>query len=383
VRTIVMVAAPYCYGPTAKLLCVAEELSCRYPLVYVSSEPGLSLARSGPFERCIANEDRDRWNDEVLAAMRDAAAIVSFLDYRALKPAMEFGRLTVFFDTLQWTRKKAPPFTSAANAYLAQRFFEASPIDLLAERWHWLGAVLPRSIEAALDKPLHPWRLRSVVVSLGGLRSPVMIPGADIEYVAFTARLLRPLAADGLSVILCAPIYLRAEIQALGAAFDGVEVRFPTSSEFHDILAKGDLLITVPGLEVVLEAMALSVPLLFLPPYNGSQVLQLVAYQHCDIPLLNLSSACFNGPPRAGTETHDLTRSVQECNRRAVRDEAIVVCLARELRDALRVTADRIAWVEQRREANLRCLSSLGVGGRSHAARIIEKLLLEGGTYDR
>jgi len=118
--TIVMTSAPYCYGPTGKLLCLAESLADHFDLVYVGREPGLSLARTGPFGAVIPLESRDRWETGSRRALRRSEILISSLDYRALNVAYQEGVPSVFFDTLWWLREQAPPFVERSAAYIAE-----------------------------------------------------------------------------------------------------------------------------------------------------------------------------------------------------------------------------------------------------------------------
>jgi hypothetical protein len=60
-------------------------------------------------------------------------------------------------------------------------------------------------------------------------------------------------------------------------------VRPLAPAEFDVALQSAALLLTVPGLNAVLEGMAANVPLVFLPAMNASACLQLRRYQHAGV----------------------------------------------------------------------------------------------------
>lgn len=376
---ILMFATPYGYGPTSKLICVAEELAEAHELIFMSSEPGLSLAKRGPFERLIAVDDRDRWPAAARDALHGAALLVSFLDYRALRPAREAGVPAIFFDTLHWLRVEPLPNTPQAALYIAQNFFEIEgrKTHPLVPRWRQVGPVLPRGLDGKATTGHGGDRVRRILVNFGGLRSPSMLPDADLCYVSWVAKILRSTALDGVDLVLCLPIYLQKHLTVIKKVLPLTELCFPYPNQFLDQLTGCDVLVTVPGLEVVLEAMYLGVPLVFLPPYNGSQLLQSRIYEQRDIALHTLCTKTIPIPGATLSAINSLTQSVQIYNAVAADDDALTDKLGRELAVVLAQALADPRWSADRARHNRELLLDLGSDGRVAAASAIERVLEE------
>lgn len=367
--TITMIAAPYSYGPTAKLLCVADDLAVNHNLFFVGSEPSLSLARFGPFEKILPIMNRDDWDAAALRELRRSDLLVSFLDYRALRLADSNGLKYIFVDTLHWLRDTPPPFSDIAAEYIAQTFF-ASPKSAAINslpRLRAVGPILPKLFDQVRSSSQNR-SLNSIVVNFGGLRSPAMREGADITYVAWILDILRLLGIAQTRLSICLPLYLRDYASTLQSTVPTSRFLFPTANEFHNLLTLADLLITVPGLEVVLEAMCLGVPVIFLPPYNGTQCMQLHQYRQSNVGILDIAPS-MELP--AHTDLTVLTRLVQTDISRYSQMTDLTSELAARLGYSLQHIVDSPHVLEEHRRQNDRLLSSLGSNGRKCTVDII------------
>jgi hypothetical protein len=277
-----MVAAPYCYGPTSKLLCVAEQLPIGADVMYFGAEPGLALARDRNFSACVELKDRDSWDFDSRALLATADVAISFLEYRAIPVAVGQGVPTFFVDTLAWLRPSAPKYVEQANGYFSQRFLPSGP----RPKWYnqtveEVPPILPDVVEKTMAHDQSSGRsavrrsLRSdgfVLINFGGLRSPAMIDGADVRYVHHALTLAREAVDRQTGLVICLPRYLKG-VEGLEVP-PNATVQWPSQAEFHELMGRCATLATVPGLEVVLEAISLRCPLIFLPPYNGTQLFQ-------------------------------------------------------------------------------------------------------------
>lgn len=375
--TICMTAAPYCYGPTAKLLCVAEELAKRHSLLFVGQEPSLSFARTGPFASIIQNEDRDNWSRSAQDALCQSDMLISFLDYRSLRVAASRGVPSIFFDTLAWLRNEPPPFTQLSVRYIAQRFFVEAQKGLTAmlPRLTWVGPVLPREPEERMPG-IHCGRNLSrkghLMVNFGGLLSPVMHPGADAAYMSWIIRILSKVGADAGVLTICVPLHLRDHIDDFTRLLPNARFQCFDSIAFQHALSRTSLLITVPGLEVALEAMHVGIPIIFLPPHNGSQLLQGEAYLRLRIGLVNLMPSFLRGAEFRSCNTSETTVRLQKLNGLHAHDDELISNFATDINAALR-------WVENNPEslavgaaANRALLEGLGMSGRTATAAIVE-----------
>lgn len=368
---IVMTAAPYCYGPTSKLLCVAEDLARSHSVIYVGMEPGLSLAKQGPFARVIEVCDRDSWNAEARDALRHARCLVAFLEYRSLKLAASLGVPSLFFDTLAWLRTEPPPFTTGAHAYVAQNYFRTPPLGLIRQLNHFytVGPVFARqldqlSVTARINSGLR------ILVNFGGLLSPVMRPEADCSYVSWVMRMLQGAIPDPSRLTICLPMYLSWYIDTLQAAMPDAYITCPGMAEFHAHLSESSALITVPGLETVYEAMYLGRPLIFLPPYNGTQVLQLAEYRRRSICLASLAPPHLSEVDVDTTDPSRLTAEVQQLNKYAADDESLCQALSASLTEAI-ISVAAFTEAQEQVIRNRQTIHDLGMEGRRSVVDII------------
>jgi hypothetical protein len=368
---IVMTAAPYCYGPTSKLLCVAEEIAHLHTITYVGLGPGLSLAKRSPFVRAIEIGDRDSWNSEGRDVLEQARCLVTFLDYRSLRLADGLGVSSLFFDTLAWLRTEPPPYASVTSAYVSQSFFRAPHAELVKQLPHFraVGPVLAKRLDQ-LPEPTRDQTRPCILVNFGGLRSPAMRPMADHNYVSWTMGLLGAVGLDPSSLTVCLPVHLENQIVALQATMPGVRIECPSMAEFHGYLSKSSVLVTVPGLETVLEGMHLGTPIIFLPPHNGTQVLQLSEYQRRGISIGSLVPPYLSELAVDTVDPSQLTGRVQKLNECAAHDESLRRVLSSALAKAIVAASNPVATQLQVGH-NRRAIRELGMHGRRVVADII------------
>lgn len=362
---IVLTAAPYCYGPTAKALCLATELMRRHRLTYVGDEPGLSLARAAGLHEVIENRDRDCWGPPALRALARASCLVSALDGRAIKQAKTAGVPGIFLDTLLWLRSAPLPFTPDAQLYIAQKFLRPPSSSVTRDLPHlrMVGSILPDGL-APLPRPRAN---RRIVVNFGGLTSPVMQSEADIRYISWIISALGRTSLQTFDLVVCIPLHLDAAASMARALLPAATIISPPLATFHQSIARCDVLLTAPGLETVLEAGILSRPIVFLPPHNGTQMLQLAEYTRHGVgdasPALALGQLRYMGED----DLIALTRAVQTSNRERSASDAMTqqlgYAIEHGVRAALRLEA-----------AHYPALSALGNEGRSVAVALIERV---------
>ena len=368
---IIITAAPYCYGPTSKALCLAGELQTRHRVTYIGGEPGLSLAKAASLDSVIALADRDHWSDVALDALTRSAVVISSLDSRAIRIAASYGVPSVFFDTLLWLRTEMPAFSELAQSYVAQTFFRAPARAIThdCDSIAMVGPVFSRSLDTLLATKKHPGG--RILVNFGGLTSPAMLQLADVRYIIWIASVLQRTTIASDQMIVCLPIHLHDLKEMVKSYLPSANITTPSMDEFHDLLCNSLVVVTIPGLESVLEAIYLRKPLVFLPPHNGTQLIQLREYTRAGIgdcvPLpeavRDLDDSC--------RDLHKLTKSVQLGNQEGATDNGLGVRLASYVRDSV-CSLHRASRVESVVARNAQFLETLGVGGRLAAVDLVE-----------
>jgi hypothetical protein len=154
-----------------------------------------------------------------------------------------------------------------------------------------------------------------------------------------------------------------------------IRFRFPTDREFHDLLRATDVLITVPGQEVVFESIHAGVPLIFLPPSNATQAFQSRIYQKERIPISTLWPSYLDQVPTTRSELNRLTGEIQRLHLRHLSEKPVTISLQTSLFEGLtRLAAD---WTGSQSKVarNRKLLSDLGANGRDAAVQIIFDVL--------
>lgn len=288
---------------------------------------------------------------------------MSFLDYRSIKIAATLQVPCIFFDTLLWSRSSLPDNTENATEYIAQRFFVTPDIHT-PRPVHYVGAVLPKETVRKRRTLAHVHTL----VNFGGLKSPAMLPDADLNYVRWVVHILQRSAVPAAHLTFCLPRHLASAAHNIQMCLPQSSIEFPDPSAFADLLHRSCTLLTVPGLETVLEALYLNKPMIFLPPYNGTQCLQLDIYEHLHIGATlvpNTIARCHRANLQA------LTTTIQRANAFEQADKQHLDTLAMRLSGLVVDLHTEGAFANNGACHSL--LRDIGINGREETAAIISR----------
>ncbi len=198
-------------------------------------------------------------------------AAVVVLDPAAADSLVKAGIPTVYVDSIPYLWTPADSLPTEVTVYCAQRSSElpevaATALDQVA-RLMWIEAVVA---ESAARRNVGS---RTAVLNFGGLHSPANANG-NPHYLALVGpAAIRALAdADYDRIEVCGNL-TAAQLgdPALHVA-SSVRVGPRSHEDFAAALCSADLLLTSPGLTTLLEASAIGIPTLCLPPQNLSQV---------------------------------------------------------------------------------------------------------------
>lgn len=375
---VLLTAAPYGFGPTAKLICLAQALTGRHELIYVGGSPGLELAASADFDDVLDFGDRDAWSENAAKALKSADLLVSAHEARALSSGSGVPDRTLFLDTLLWARPMPLPKNRMPTAYVAQRFFKPlHPSVRLTGQIRQIGAILPPSAYASGAVPNRQQAAptnrdpQRVLVSMGGLQSPLTLDGAEISYIRAMTRVIAHTRLSDRSLDICLPKHLARHLATLQNECPTARFMMPSHHEFQNLLSACSLLITVPGLESVLEALANNVPLIFLPAHNGTQFLQYKVYKESSLGLMHMEEYL---PPPVAFDLTGLTPIVQLRNDDLLQNVSI-----------LRPLAERLDLLLESSNKEIRCrsaahgrelLASIGEHGLAELESVVEELLI-------
>lgn len=266
-RTLICGAMPFGYGPAAKLLVIARALKDRgLSLVFIGRGIALELAsRSAKmFDEVLTAQSPHG----VRAAVERAAAVLSVMDRELAQAATVSGAPLYVVDSLLWMRDAVPPAFRDACRYWAQDF-----LGLREIQGDYQPAPSIVGPIVSLEAGRRDTAAEHLLVNLGGCEAP---DGADANVRAYADFVVggflgSPLAERfaGRSTVIAG---VRC-IEALQARYAGHDVEFVSLSHEAALerLARASLVMTSPGLTMMLESFQHGVPTFFLPPQNYSQ----------------------------------------------------------------------------------------------------------------
>jgi hypothetical protein len=276
--TVVLDAAPFCYGPISTLMAVVDHLRRQeLELVLLASGTAAEFAGAGwegiRVVPCNTEDLEDLRRVEPL--LRECSVFVSNTNPPSAQFAASLGCRVVYIDTLFWMWDHIDPAIAHAALYLVQDF------PGVQENRQRIGKDI-RNFEVVgpliADGPTLPQAARenTCVISFGGMESSLTVPGQTNRYPWVITRLLveafeRVAPFD--RYLFCGRDWV---MSSLAEQWGGPrrEFRFVPHRELLGALSRCRLLLLSPGLTGAYEAMSLRTPTCLLLPQNYSQQLQ-------------------------------------------------------------------------------------------------------------
>lgn len=192
----------------------------------------------------------------------------------------------IYVDSLPylWATSDELPDRENVACYCAQKFpTDRLPVAPPLQTWedvHWIDPIVPTT----------PRRLggHGVVVNVGGLHSHLVgdTVNAYLDLVLFP--LLEALKEDGHSVsAVCGNLPPAACQRVQNVLPDCNAIGRQSPYDFDRIIRGADLLVSSPGSTTILQAVALELPTMLLPPQNLSQILNAILFSATHASLLS------------------------------------------------------------------------------------------------
>lgn len=198
------------------------------------------------------------------------AAGLVILDPKAAERLESASVPTVYVDSIPYLWTPADYLPTDVTVYCAQEVGQlpapAKQALLRVSNLTWIEAVISRHhIQRRSSKGL-------AVLNLGGLHSPTHATG-NPDYLALVLpAALRALQDAGVDRIEVCGNLRDSDLRHSAGVTLPITTAPRSHREFMDLLAAADVLVTSPGLTTLLEAGALGVPTVCLPPQNLSQI---------------------------------------------------------------------------------------------------------------
>ncbi len=277
-NSVAFIVAPYGFGPSSKAIAISSLLPNSIERVYLGDGPPLEVAKSSnQFSKCIKIDFLQPGYR--IATILSSDSVLVFINTMRFVPALsKTHKSLIFVDTLAWLRESQPLCLHLVKAYFAQSFFRynVSSELTLNDNFYLIGAIVPKTINATIGVTKEERLLSQVnspIIHCGGLFSPVMCKGADIEFVHQLSEMLKNID-EPLRIIL--PKHLHHCFRNSNTYLSVIDCS-PITVHKHIV---GSLFaLTTSGIEFSYESIILGVPTLFLPPFNASQHLQLTYYK--------------------------------------------------------------------------------------------------------
>lgn len=267
------------FGPVSKAVTIAHELRERVPhaaLHFFGSRIDYDFAsKSRVFDRIFKIDVDDRESlEQLVPQFSTYAGVFSALNLDILplwKPSLPPLYLV---DSLAWMWAQPPAGIDRVAGYFIQDYLV--PPDRLEEYRQRAPVHLVPPIQATgfrksgVQRPRGP----QLLVNFSGCATPFK---NDDLLETYARVLMEAILEEGRerfeSIVFCSN---EALARRLAPALDGVHMarvgHFP-HDEFLQLLAQSERVLTSPGITTTVEALALGVPLCFLPPQNYSQAL--------------------------------------------------------------------------------------------------------------
>jgi|GEM_PF-1485855 len=276
--TIVLDAAPFCYGPISTLLSIVDHLPHdELDLVLLASGTAAEFAApyADRFRIVPCNTEEVSELEHHRGLIERSRLFISNTNPAGARFAAMCGTPTIYVDTLFWMWDEIDPVVAGSTLlYVAQDF------DGIEENYRRLGGAIE---DFRVVGPLINTSVRhrssaenSCVISFGGMESSLTKPGETNNYPWLMTEIL--LAAFSRSARFDRHLFRGRgpvmEQLALEHEDVTVDFRFVPHERYLEEIGGCRLHLLSPGLTGAYEAAALNVPTVLLLPQNYSQQLQ-------------------------------------------------------------------------------------------------------------
>jgi len=272
-KKVVIVAAPFGYGPAAKAILCLEALSDVAEITIVSKGNAFEFIRkyAAPEVVCLAGNFRTVFEQYQLAShdyficIGNEPAVIHLI-------SAGFQARVIFLDyLLPWrAQHETKAWQNPIRGYLVEDF--PGSVDYLSG----CHAARVELIAPIVNKPAADGqtdRQGKVTLSLGGLTSPLV-----------TWQSIKPVIRQIIAGVTQLATRHNREVTIIGSAYaseivhqDRLQVNV-LSDATHDVVMNtirgSELIILTPGLGTIHEAIACHTPMVLLPPMNSTQIFQ-------------------------------------------------------------------------------------------------------------
>jgi len=270
---------PMCFGSTSAMLSVLDFVPAESTAL-VNGVTAELLARDSVVDRTISVNNKSPESMQRAVDFEDFDAVLVVSNQSNIALYADVGLPIFFVDVLYWYGPhKQQPVWSLAERTFIQNF--PGVFDRLESQVYQEPPVIvgPLIRQAAVSSPGR----KGTLIQIGGARSRWIRPG---DNSLFSEQVLSWICHQELN--LPQPLTLACGKDAGKAAqhshlADSIHIDSFAYDDFISKLQQTAVYITTPGQGAVFEGLAAGVDLLFLPPQNATQVLQLAIYERAGL----------------------------------------------------------------------------------------------------
>jgi len=275
-------AVPFCFGPVSKIVSVSDHLhalGADMDLLAFGTSKELG-EKAGIFNVVDCNSE-DAYDLEKYKCLFEGADVfVTVMNPIAAKFALEAKVPVVYIDSLFWMWDSVPKEFSGIDKYFVQNFFnskEALANYPFLKNVEFVGPIIDDSLKIQEKKE------DFVLVNFGGMESALIQVGINSNYPFVVGGLIiEELEKSGQKAFICGNDKVLKKLMK-GRKLKNIIVGGRSHKEFLELLRRTKLLITTPGLTTTFEAFHYNAPVVFLPPENYSQFLNLKIFRQNDV----------------------------------------------------------------------------------------------------
>lgn len=277
-KRILIVAAPFGYGPAARALLIADALSGLVDVTFLSRGDALRfIERHRPASAAVV----DGVFEVAFPERADLAGFDSFVSV-GNEPAVRhlirqgLALRTIFVDSIvAWRNASAADaFDAEILAYLAQDF---PGVEDCVHQCRARHVEVTAPIVWAGRRIVRDPRPAGICLHLGGVTSPLVSWDRVRPSVEIMVERTRALASrSGRTLTVIGSEHLGTLAGADGDSLRIIPQASPIEAAAH--VARAEVLVSTPGIGAIYEALELAVPVILLPPMNSTQLHQYGVY---------------------------------------------------------------------------------------------------------
>lgn len=274
-KRLVFTAQDFAFGSIGPLLYLADGFRDKeFTLVFVGFGTSLQLARKFPFDEIYELDTEDPKNTaELEKIISSSDAVISCTDIPSIVAAKKFNKITIWEDVLFWFWPTISEELFDIDLYIREKAFDASvnekKYDKKIKNLLTVGPIMPKVKKLS--------RKKQAMISFGGAQAThVYQVGKDTNYPLFmTETLINCVDWSDFDKVFLATS--ETVIDQLKKLFPDAPFEFATMAhdEFANEISQSQVILITPGLITTQCAFNSETPVIFLPPSNDSQYIQL------------------------------------------------------------------------------------------------------------